>query len=404
MAADASIYGLIRPQPTYNEIKAQSLQRQGMEDERTARQMQLKQMLAAQAEEEQTREAYRQAGGDPAKVRDILYQRGLYKPAQAVEKTLSEREKAGVDIGKTKAETFKLQLAAFRDLTAQAQGDQDMPVLRDYALQMWGPDAAARVPDRFDPQWQQAKMMDADKTIAAIEAQKGRDVTVRGQDLTAQTTTRGQDIGRETAYRGQDITVRGQDIGATTARRGQDITLRGQNLTDARSRETIAQGSKAPPGYRWTADGGQEPIPGGPADEKTNKKAGEVKQTIDMYVAARDGLLSGLEGSVTGPVAGRMPAVTTGQQVAEGGVSAMAPVLKQLFRVAGEGTFTDRDQALLLEMVPTRADRPEARKQKMANIDNIVAAKLGAPVPKRPPPEPTQADIDAELRRRGVIR
>jgi hypothetical protein len=55
----------------------------------------------------------------------------------------------------------------------------------------------------------------------------------------------------------------------------------------------------------------------------------------------------------------------------------MAPVLKQLFRVAGEGVFTDRDQALLLQMIPTRTTRPEARAAQIENIDKIVKAKLG---------------------------
>lgn len=98
--------------------------------------------------------------------------------------------------------------------------------------------------------------------------------------------------------------------------------------------------------------------------------------TLKLYETARDGMISGLESSDTGPIAGRLPAFTAAQQVAEGGVAAMAPVLKQLFRVSGEGVFTDRDQALLLDMVPTRRDRPEARQQKIQNIDNIVRAKL----------------------------
>jgi hypothetical protein len=58
--------------------------------------------------------------------------------------------------------------------------------------------------------------------------------------------------------------------------------------------------------------------------------------------------------------------------VAEGAVAAIAPVLKQLFRVAGEGVFTDRDQQLLLDMVPKRTDFPQAREAKLANIDKIV--------------------------------
>lgn len=105
--------------------------------------------------------------------------------------------------------------------------------------------------------------------------------------------------------------------------------------------------------------------------------------TMKLWEAAKQGLVSGLQGSETGPIAGRLPAVTSAQQVAEGGVSAMAPVLKQLFRVAGEGTFTDKDQELLLKMLPTRTDTPEAAKAKLANIDNIVNAKL-APTGQQP--------------------
>ena len=116
-------------------------------------------------------------------------------------------------------------------------------------------------------------------------------------------------------------------------------------------------------------------------DPDAAKRADETDRTLGAYIAAREGLMSGLGQSATGPIAGRIPAMATHQQIAQGGVSAMAPVLKQLFRVAGEGVFTDRDQALLLDMVPDRTDSPEARRVKMANIDRIVSAKLGRALP-----------------------
>ena len=180
---------------------------------------------------------------------------------------------------------------------------------------------------------------------------------------------------------------------------GQASPYRGKQFTpDFRSRVmndlmTIEQrvqlagqtGGKAPPGYRPTAQGNLEAIPGGPADVKMSadeaKRRDETGRTLNAYVAARDGLLTGLGESSTGPIVGRFPALTSEQQVASGAVSAMAPVLKQLFRVAGEGTFTDRDQALLLDMVPDRTDSPSARAAKMANIDRIVGAKLGTRIP-----------------------
>lgn len=161
------------------------------------------------------------------------------------------------------------------------------------------------------------------------------------------------------------------------------------NLANSTARLDFERtGGRAPAGYRFNNMGNLEFIPGGPADPSVKKPGDDdaKTKTLNMYVAARDGLLTGLEGATTGPALGRIPAFTSGQQIAEGGVSAMAPVLKQLFRVAGEGTFTDKDQELLLGMVPTRADKPAARAAKMANIDRIVSAKLGMPVPARPTP------------------
>jgi hypothetical protein len=97
------------------------------------------------------------------------------------------------------------------------------------------------------------------------------------------------------------------------------------------------------------------------------------------YAAFQTGIASlesAMGNTATGPLAGRLPALTAAQQTAEGAEATMAPILKQLFRDSGEGTFTDSDQALLMKMVPTRRDHPEARKAKIEMIDNIVRAKL----------------------------
>lgn len=115
------------------------------------------------------------------------------------------------------------------------------------------------------------------------------------------------------------------------------------------------------------------------AEVQKNK---DLERTMKTYVAARDGLMSGMEATMfTGPIMGRNFPLTGGQQEAEGGMAAMVPVLKQIFRVAGEGNFTDRDQEALMKMVPTRADTPESRAAKLANIDNIISAKLGMEIP-----------------------
>lgn len=113
------------------------------------------------------------------------------------------------------------------------------------------------------------------------------------------------------------------------------------------------------------------------AENQKSRSLASNETTFNLYETARDGMMDALKNSATGPVMGRLPAMTANAQIAEGGIAAMAPVLKQLFRSAGEGVFTDRDQALLLDMVPKRSDHQEAAVKKIENIDAIVKAKLG---------------------------
>lgn len=105
---------------------------------------------------------------------------------------------------------------------------------------------------------------------------------------------------------------------------------------------------------------------------------------LAMFNQAMSGLESGLEQTTTNAVSGRIPAVTTGAQTAEGAIAAMAPVLKGLFREAGEGTFTQNDQESLMAMLPTRKDNPDARKAKMENVRAMVKIKLSAPKSSQP--------------------
>lgn len=108
------------------------------------------------------------------------------------------------------------------------------------------------------------------------------------------------------------------------------------------------------------------------------KNATDTKnsKSLATYETGMGALSSALENASTGPVAGRIPAWSSEDQIADGAFSSMAPIMKDLFRGAGEGVFTDSDQRLLTDMLPKRSDRPEAAKAKMATIDAIVRAKL----------------------------
>lgn len=117
---------------------------------------------------------------------------------------------------------------------------------------------------------------------------------------------------------------------------------------------------------------------------KTESALKKEKRSDDkafaIYESALSGLFDSLQGTITGPVLGFLPALSANQQIADGAVAAMGPVLKGVFRSAGEGTFTDKDQELLQAMLPDRNTAPEARAAQIATVDAIVRSKMGQPV------------------------
>jgi len=120
------------------------------------------------------------------------------------------------------------------------------------------------------------------------------------------------------------------------------------------------------------------------ADIKTKGRSNGV--ALDVYRTGMKGLIDALGQTDTGPFVGLSPALTSNQQIADGAVAAMAPILKQIFRSAGEGTFTDSDQKLLTQMIPTRTDSKKAIASKLSNIDAIVRSKLSEGVNAEEPP------------------
>lgn len=141
---------------------------------------------------------------------------------------------------------------------------------------------------------------------------------------------------------------------------------------DTRSGDKVWDGEIVPPGKKTEVDSA-----GRERGKITGAREGKAPVAYDTFKTGIASLEKAMSNTATGPVAGRIPAVTAAQQTAEGAEATMAPVLKQLFRDSGEGTFTDSDQELLMKMVPTRRDHPEARKAKIEMIDSIVRAKLG---------------------------
>ncbi len=112
------------------------------------------------------------------------------------------------------------------------------------------------------------------------------------------------------------------------------------------------------------------------ADATAKQRANDL--AWETYSVGMQDLINALAGTnVSGPWLGWTPSLTANDQVADGMVAIMAPLMKAAFRQSGEGTFTDRDQQLLTEMLPTRSDSKEARVRKSVNLDKVMRAKLG---------------------------
>lgn len=143
----------------------------------------------------------------------------------------------------------------------------------------------------------------------------GRQVTMRGQDLTA-----------ETARRGQDITARGQDISAATTRRGQDQSMQRYNQTAGQAGSRAVQlsdgrtvnvsgklhGAGANAFYEGVDnDGNVVRVPASsiaaPATSATNAQNFTMKKDLDALSGADEdslGFLTGLTGGNGSPAIG----------------------------------------------------------------------------------------------------
>lgn len=114
----------------------------------------------------------------------------------------------------------------------------------------------------------------------------------------------------------------------------------------------------------------------GKSEEERKSLQIQNDKTWNIWQTAISGLEKSLGNTPTGKIVGLLPAITSNQQIADQSIAIMAPVLKNIFRESGEGVFTDKDQEILLNMIPNRTANPETIAFAIKQINDIVAAKL----------------------------
>lgn len=81
----------------------------------------------------------------------------------------------------------------------------------------------------------------------------------------------------------------------------------------------------------------------------------------------------------TGKIFGNLPAITSGAQIADNAKAILLPIMKGVWRGAGEGVFTDKDQETLEAMFPSRDMNPDAAKQALLVVRQLTELKLQNP-------------------------
>jgi hypothetical protein len=158
----------------------------------------------------------------------------------------------------------------------------------------------------------------------------------------------------------------------------------------------LKQMGTVPPGYAANYDEqgnvtSLTPIPGGPAAAKDVEKTQKDQQAFEVYQQAVAGMQKALGATPTGYFMGMLPAVTVGMQKLDAATESFLPTLKDVFRGAGEGTFTEGDQQILTNLVPTRQDAPDVAAFKLEQLDRMVRIKLGQK------PATPSADIETQV-------
>lgn len=199
---------------------------------------------------------------------------------------------------------------------------------------------------------------------------------------------------------GQAITVRGQDLTAQTSRANNadtvGATIRGQDLVDKRSRESNTN-SRVPSGYRLAADGQTlEFIPGGPADPQNKAGGGKPLtegQSKSLLFASRmqeanvifdeleksEGTTKAIPGSTAPYIGGAVTAMSgaTNQKLVQAKRDFVNAVLrKESGAVISDNEFKNADQ----QYFPQIGDSPEVIAQKKRNRELAVRG-IAADVP-----------------------
>jgi hypothetical protein len=186
--------------------------------------------------------------GKPKFNRDKYIQRLLNVDAGEALKAQDSFAKQDAEAAKMQRENQKAELAdkverikAAKDIVATTY-DQNSYNQARQTLSQIAPDLP--MPEQWTPEWKENTVMTGEGFLKKAEAELNRGVTMRGQDLSANTAKRGQDLSASTTRRGQDITASNAAKRLAFDQSGGVAAVNAKNGTTTPKNEKLTEGMR----------------------------------------------------------------------------------------------------------------------------------------------------------------
>jgi hypothetical protein len=169
MPSDASIYGMIQPlkQQGPLELYGQMAQVKNLMGAGQLQDLQRSELERGIAEEGKIRDLFSRGNVRPEELMAISPKRGM-----EFQKSQLEQKKAQGEIDKNAAETAAKNVKMLRDSTASVQNDAGLALLRERTASLFGPDIASQIPQSTSlpgfAEWQRKAIMDSDAFLDRV--------------------------------------------------------------------------------------------------------------------------------------------------------------------------------------------------------------------------------------------
>lgn len=219
----------------------------GLQNQNAMFDMEVQDKKDAAAANQRLNALFQQSGGDLSKMRQSV---GDFRTAMTLDKQIGENAKLQGEGDKARLESGIKKLEYGSQLLQGATPENWQDIRREFG-QMTGQDLG----EQFDP--------------AKVGALMQQGLSMKDK------------LENEWKQKGYEL-----DVAQFGESQRHHMVSEGISQQNANKYSGSDGGGKPPPGYRWTPDGGQEPIPGGPADQKLKGDQAKVSANAGKQLAA----------------------------------------------------------------------------------------------------------------------